>query len=161
MYVIYEKFQKLIDIYCSYIITLLSIHNFFPPFISELMEENEESGELSEVEEEHHDKPGEKPLSCLKTKKTLLKKSRAKKSVTCTQCGKSFLCKRNLETHMIVHTGGKPYTCDQCGKSFSQKVGLMGHMRIHTGEKPYACDQRGKSFSQSSNLNVHMFTEST
>ncbi len=32
------------------------------------MEESEESEELSEVEEEHHDKPGEKYLSRSKTK---------------------------------------------------------------------------------------------
>ncbi len=43
--------------------------NFFS-FISGLMEESEESEELSEVEEEHHDEPGEKPLSHSKTKKT-------------------------------------------------------------------------------------------
>ncbi len=92
------------------------------------MEESEESEELSEVEEEHHDEPGEKPLSHSKTKNTFLKK-RAKKSFTCTQCGKSFPFKQSLEFHMRVHTGDKPFTCDQCGKSFTQKV----HLKVTCG----------------------------
>ncbi|XDV11542.1 hypothetical protein PO909_000455, partial [Leuciscus waleckii] len=99
------------------------------------MEESEESEELSEVEEEHHVKPGEKPLSRSKTKQNILKKRRAKKSFTCTQCGKSYTTKQNRDVHMRVHTGEKPFTCDQCGKSFSYSSHLNVHMRIHTGEK--------------------------
>ncbi len=59
--------------------------NFY--FISELIEENEENEELSEVEGINHFRTGKKPLSCSQTQK-VLKKRRAKKYFTCTQCGK-------------------------------------------------------------------------
>ncbi|XDV11482.1 hypothetical protein PO909_000414, partial [Leuciscus waleckii] len=49
-----------------------------------------------------------------------LKKNRANKSFTCTQCGKSVTTKQNLERHLRVHTGEKPFTCDQCEKSFTK-----------------------------------------
>ncbi len=57
--------------------------------------EESESEEPSEVEEKHCDKPGEKPLSRSKTKNTFLKKRKANKSFTCTQCDKSFTKKQS------------------------------------------------------------------
>ncbi len=55
--------------------------------MSELIEENEKNEELSEVEGINHFRTGKKPLSCSQTQKDL-KKRRANKSFTCTQCGK-------------------------------------------------------------------------
>ncbi|XP_042577063.1 gastrula zinc finger protein XlCGF8.2DB-like [Cyprinus carpio] len=121
-----------------------------------LIEGNEESEELSEVEEEHHDKPGEKPLSRSETKNTFLKTRRGNKSFTCTQCGKSLKTKRILKIHMSVHTEEKPFTCDQCGKSFTQKEQLKGHMRIHTGEKPFKCHECRERFFSKSHLERHV-----
>ncbi len=63
-------------------------------FISDPKEENKES----EIEEKHHVKPEEKPLSHSKT--IFLKKRRAEKSSTCLQCGESFPCEQSLEIHM-------------------------------------------------------------
>ncbi|XP_016114844.1 zinc finger protein 501-like [Sinocyclocheilus grahami] len=121
--------------------------------LTEFIEESEDNEELSEDEKDHV-KTGEKPLSCSQTKHKDLKK-RAKKSFTCTQCGKSLTSKHNLDKHMNSHTGEKPYKCSHCDKRISQSGNLKIHERIHTGEKPYTCDQCGKSFTQSSQLKRH------
>ncbi|KAI2666804.1 Zinc finger protein 658B [Labeo rohita] len=115
-----------------------------------MIEDNDEKEELSEVEEKNHVRSGEKP------KPKDLKKSRAKKSFTCTQCGKSFTYKHHLELHMTIHTGEKPFTCDQCGKSFTRSSTLKDHMDIHTGEKRHACHQCGKTFLWGSSLTTHL-----
>ncbi|KAF4116696.1 hypothetical protein G5714_004185 [Onychostoma macrolepis] len=66
---------------------------------TELIEENEENKELSEAEGINHFRTGKKTLSCSQTQK-VLKKRRAKKSFTCTQCGTRLTNKQSLELHM-------------------------------------------------------------
>ncbi|XP_016393536.1 oocyte zinc finger protein XlCOF6-like, partial [Sinocyclocheilus rhinocerous] len=121
---------------------------------TELIEENKDNQELSEYEEKNNAKSRENPLSCSQTKQKDLKK-RAKKSFTCTQCGKSLTSKYKFDVHIRVHTGDKPFTCDQCGKSFTQSSSLKKHMHIHTGEKPYKCSYCDERFSQSGYLKPH------
>ncbi|CAI9597124.1 unnamed protein product, partial [Staurois parvus] len=70
------------------------------------------------------------------------------KSFSCTECGKCFNFKSNLDVHKRSHTGEKEYSCTECGKCFLKTSQLVSHQRSHTGEKPFSCSECGKCFSQ-------------
>ncbi|XP_077110412.1 uncharacterized protein LOC143766532 [Ranitomeya variabilis] len=83
---------------------------------------------------------------------------KARKSFSCSECGKCFNRKDHLDDHHRTHTGEKPFSCSECGKRFVKKSHLVIHQRTHTGEKPFSCSKCGKCFVTKSHLVIHQRT---
>ncbi|XP_042561338.1 zinc finger protein 384a isoform X5 [Clupea harengus] len=122
--------------------------------------------DLSNDEDDHANKDGNKSYRCRMCAVTFFNKSDMQihaKSHTeakphkCPHCSKSFANSSYLAQHIRIHTGAKPYTCSYCQKTFRQLSHLQQHTRIHTGDRPYKCVHPGceKSFTQLSNLQSH------
>lgn len=79
------------------------------------------------------------------------------KPFICQICNKGYYTKRDVETHILSHTGEKPFSCHLCERKFDRKVKLNVHLRWHNGEKRYWCPYCGKGFLEYNNLKRHRY----
>ncbi|PIO12950.1 hypothetical protein AB205_0053710, partial [Aquarana catesbeiana] len=80
------------------------------------------------------------------------------KRFSCTECGKSFHFKFNLDEHKRSHTNKKPHSCPECGKCFLRKFHLSTHQKSHAVQKPFSCPECGKYFVLKLQLDAHQLS---
>ncbi|TMS38567.1 hypothetical protein L596_005262 [Steinernema carpocapsae] len=81
---------------------------------------------------------------------------RDKPQYVCEVCGIVFGVKRELSTHMRIHSGEQPHKCTQCGKEFGTRQLLKKHWMWHTGERSHVCPHCDKAFFQKGHLTQHL-----
>ncbi len=78
---------------------------------------------------------------------------------TCPYCRGTFKGKRNLNRHLLTHSGINRHSCSKCCKQFALKGTLDVHMRsVHLKIKPYKCTVCSLAFSQRTVLRNHLGT---
>ncbi|XP_039862885.1 oocyte zinc finger protein XlCOF22-like isoform X2 [Simochromis diagramma] len=70
-------------------------------------------------------------------------------------CCCCWTCRTKFTQCLKIHTGKKSHPCSTCGKEFISKSTLKTHIRTHTGEKPFSCKTCGKKFSQNTLKETH------
>lgn len=79
------------------------------------------------------------------------------RSWECGVCLKIVSSKRNLRTHLLVHSAKKPHTCILCDKTFTRKAHMVRHSQIHTNERPYQCWLCPAAFGSATSLRRRVF----
>ncbi|KAL4230459.1 Transcription factor IIIA [Mactra antiquata] len=81
---------------------------------------------------------------------------------TYENCGREYLEKRNLNSHVRSYHDGKRFSCDHagCGQTFSTKQKLMHHQKLHDPNRPLPKIKKKKKSLTEKLTGVPMVTES-
>ena len=83
-----------------------------------------------------------------------------KKLIECSECGKGFLLRRDLISHINnIHRKEKPYSCIKCKKSYTGTKGLLHHVCGQL-EASHVCEICSKRFTFKQYLEKHMTVHS-
>ena len=75
----------------------------------------------------------------------------------CGTCGKNFVQRHHLITHIKLHTNDPSlYKCEYCPMTFINRGNFTQHTRVHTGKKKYECRKCGLQFKLISYLASHV-----
>ena len=78
----------------------------------------------------------------------------------CTQCGRMFLRKTNMDSHRCDPWDGETVACEVCQKTFRHPKYLARHRIVHE-EPKYTCEKCKKRFHRIDYYNDHMCVTAT
>ncbi|XP_073831476.1 uncharacterized protein [Musca autumnalis] len=81
---------------------------------------------------------------------------KGEKKIPCPICPKKFVCHAGLNCHIKIHNKVRSHVCETCGASFYRSTLLRHHKISHTNDKPYPCEECDQSFPDASALKCHM-----
>ncbi|XP_055389399.1 zinc finger protein 271-like [Condylostylus longicornis] len=90
-----------------------------------------------------------------KIKTEPIEKSKRSGIHICSICTKAFTRKRELQRHVVIHSGQKPFACIFCGKRFNRKDKLLRHEKIHRDGK-FPCPKCKLDFAKQETLDIHL-----
>ncbi|XP_077302992.1 uncharacterized protein LOC143923269 [Arctopsyche grandis] len=79
------------------------------------------------------------------------------KPYKCLVCLKLFTTQHSLDEHKQIHCEGDLYKCNKCFKMFSYEFALIEHINTHMRENPYSCEICFKSFQRKTSLVEHKY----
>ncbi|XP_055623958.1 zinc finger protein 227-like [Toxorhynchites rutilus septentrionalis] len=95
-------------------------------------------------------------ISAAKSKPKKARSGSRETSQICPICGKIFVHKSNLSSHMKIHSDKKDYVCDICGKQFYIRKELYMHIESFHEKKTFDCNICGIKCGWRKGLLRHM-----